>query len=69
MSLSGAQDAVMLVGSARFTDGSPAVFRTLLVLTKDSTYKVEVVADVAKWKSLSPVFDEIFNIFTIEFPQ
>ena len=66
VSLSGAQDAVMLVGSARFTDGSPAVFRTLLVLTKDSTYKVEVVAEVAKWKSLSPIFDEIFYTFTLD---
>ena len=69
VSLSGAQGAVMLAGNARFADGSPAVFRTLLVLTKDSTYKVEVIADAAKWKSLSSVFDEIFNSFTIELPQ
>lgn len=66
VSLSGAQDAVMLVGSAKFTDGSPAVFRTLLVLTKDNTYKLEVVADAANWESLSPIFDEIFKSFTIE---
>jgi hypothetical protein len=69
VSLSGAQDAVVLAGSARFADGSHAVFRILLVVTKDSTYKVDVIADAAKWESLSPVFDEIFNSFTIEFPQ
>ncbi len=66
VSLSGAQDAVMLVGSARFADGGNAVFRTLLVLTKDSTYKVEVVADATVWESLSPIFDEIFDSFTID---
>lgn len=66
VSLSGAQDAAMLAGRARFADGGHAVFRTLLVLTKDSTYKVEVVADAGKWESLSPVFDYIFNSFTID---
>lgn len=64
--ISGAQDAVILIGSARFADGSPAVFRTLLVLTKDSTYKVEVVVEETKWESLSAIFDNIFNSFTID---
>jgi len=67
VSLSGAQDVVVLAGSARFADGGHAVFRILLVVTKDSTYKVEVVADAAKWEPLSPVFDGIFKSFTIEF--
>jgi len=66
ISILGARESVMLVGRAKFKDGGPAVFKTLLVLTKDSTYKVEVVAEAAKWKSLSPIFDEIFNSFTLD---
>jgi len=64
--ISGAQDAVILLGSARFSDDSPAIFKTLLILTKDSTYKVEVVVEKTKWESLSATFDNIFNSFSLD---
>ena len=66
--LSGAQFATILIGTARFTDGSPAVFKTLLVLTSNCTYKVEIIADSVEWTSLSSIFDYILNSFTIDTP-
>ncbi|MCL0069882.1 hypothetical protein M1O19_00200 [Dehalococcoidia bacterium] len=67
VSLSGTQDAVMLAGTARFEDGGHAVFRTLLALTGDRTYKIQVIADAGEWSSLSPLFDAVFDSFTIDF--
>lgn len=60
-----AEHAVMLEGTARFEDGSDAVFKTLLVLTRESTYKVEVVAEEANWGLLFPVFEQVFDSFTL----